>query len=305
MSSPIPAPDPAPARHTARPLPPRRYVPGRDPHPFRNPEGHTWQGGAAPVAPPWAPGPWADDEPFLHGVDLFNHRFVWEAHEVWEGLWRQAPPDAPHRPLLQGLIQLAAWLLKRHMGDAGSADRLREAAMRHLGEARARGGDVVHGVALETVAAGVAQAAAHGDWLLLRVPGKPPLRVVAAVWVEEGRVLAALRPPHVARGGLWELPGGKVEAGESDQAALERELQEELGVTVEAGPAVAEAVYDYGDVCVRLVAVPCRLRSGVPAAREHDALRWLDAAGLDAVTWAPADLPLLPTVRAMLLGTGG
>ena len=126
------------------------------------------------------------------------------------------------------------------------------------------------------------------------------LRVVAAALVEGGRVLAAQRPAHKSQGGLWELPGGKVEAGESDAQALARELAEELGVAVEVQRHLAEAVHAYPEKTVRLVALGCRLVQGRPEAREHQALRWLSAAELHQVDWAPADLPLLVAVRAWL-----
>lgn len=126
------------------------------------------------------------------------------------------------------------------------------------------------------------------------------LRVVAGAVRHQGRVLAALRPPDAARGDLWELPGGKVEAGEDDRAALARELDEELGLTVEVGPHLAEAVHDYGDVRILLVAYGCTWRDGDLDVREHAAVRWLGPDDLDAVAWAPADVPLLPATRQWL-----
>lgn len=129
-----------------------------------------------------------------------------------------------------------------------------------------------------------------------------PLRVVAAVLVRDGRVLAAQRPAHKSQGGLWELPGGKVEPGETDAQALARELREELGVDVVVGAAVAEGLHPYPARPVLLVALRCSLAPGAePVAHEHQALRWVDAPGLDGLAWAPADLPLLPAVRALLV----
>jgi mutator protein MutT len=126
------------------------------------------------------------------------------------------------------------------------------------------------------------------------------VRVVAAVWIEEGRLLVARRGPGQRQAGLWELPGGKVEPGESDGAALERELAEELGVQVRAGPSIAEAVhhYDHGSIC--LVATRCWRSEGEPVAREHAALAWVSEAQLEALEWAPADVPLLESVRQLL-----
>lgn len=128
------------------------------------------------------------------------------------------------------------------------------------------------------------------------------LRVVAAVLVRDGRVLAARRAAHKREGGLWELPGGKVEPGEDDATALARELEEELGVTVAVGAAVGESEHAYGHGVVRLVALRCTLVAGEPAALDHDALLWLGPEELAGVTWAPADVPFLGTIRQILGG---
>lgn len=96
-------------------FPPYAYVPGRTPHPFRDPRGHGHGGGNAPPGAV-APADWRQCPAFLDGVDLFNHRFYWEAHEAWEGLWRQYPPGAPAAVLLQGLIRLAAAGVKAREG---------------------------------------------------------------------------------------------------------------------------------------------------------------------------------------------
>lgn len=127
-----------------------------------------------------------------------------------------------------------------------------------------------------------------------------PLRVVAAVLLRDGRVLAARRPPHKSQGGLWELPGGKVEDGETDAQALTRELHEELGVEVAVDGPLAESLHAYPGGAVLLVALRCRLLTGEPTPHEHTALRWLAADTLDQVAWAPADVPLLDAVRSLL-----
>lgn len=125
------------------------------------------------------------------------------------------------------------------------------------------------------------------------------MRVVAAVWVRDGRLLAARRPRHKREGGLWELPGGKVDEGESEAAALERELAEELGVRVRAVERLDASVHVYDHGRIELVA--WRVEGpDEPEAREHEALRWVGAADLDALAWAPADLPLLVRVRPLL-----
>ena len=121
------------------------------------------------------------------------------------------------------------------------------------------------------------------------------MRVVAGIIFRRGRLLAALRPHSVSRGGLWEFPGGKVEPGESDRAALHRELMEELALTVEIGTQLATSVHHYPELEVELVGYRCTALS-LPRALEHDELRWLRPDELHTLKWAAADLPLVRAV---------
>lgn len=127
-----------------------------------------------------------------------------------------------------------------------------------------------------------------------------PVRVVAAVLCRGGAVLIAQRAPPRAEAGAWELPGGKIDAGESEAEALVRELYEELGVEVRAERRLGSSVHAYAHVTIELIAWACTLVSGEPRALEHQALAWVGPEGLDAVAWAPADVPLIPAVRAWL-----
>jgi 8-oxo-dGTP diphosphatase len=133
------------------------------------------------------------------------------------------------------------------------------------------------------------------------VNGRPSPRViVAAVIVQDGRVLACERsaPPEVA--GRWEFPGGKVEAGETDAQALARECAEELGVRVEVGARVGPDVpLAHGRAVLRVFTVTL-LNGDEPRALEHTAMRWLAADELDSVPWLPADRPIVAELPVLL-----
>ncbi|HXK92904.1 MAG TPA: DUF309 domain-containing protein, partial [bacterium] len=90
-----------------RPLPPYTFIPGCHPHPTHHPEGHSFGMAPAEIEPP-DPQVWARCEIYLHGVDLFNHGYYWEAHEAWEELWQADGRIGPVSDFLKGLIKLAA-----------------------------------------------------------------------------------------------------------------------------------------------------------------------------------------------------
>ena len=128
------------------------------------------------------------------------------------------------------------------------------------------------------------------------------LRVVAGVVVRDGQVLVARRGPGMSSAGHWECPGGKVEAGESDAEALNRELQEELCIDVAVHQHLLDVVEPLGDRDLRVVFYRCSLSSGEPTLTEHDALRWVGPAELDTLNWQTADEPAVGLIRRLLLG---
>ena len=116
-------PDPGCARYTRIAFPAYRYVPGRSPHPRRDPGGHSY-GRPEPLAAALDPAEWATSTVYLHGVDLYNFAYWWEAHESFEALWQAADKEGTLGQMLQGLIQIAAGNLKRFMGAESAAQKL-------------------------------------------------------------------------------------------------------------------------------------------------------------------------------------
>jgi len=166
MSEGIPAPQEPARRYVPdRTLPPYRYVPGLNPHPFRNPAGHMYTDGSAPDEPDWDSNQNAlTDSSFLWGVDLFNHRYFWESHEAWEALWHQVDRTDPRSDLLQGLIQAGAFVLQRHRGKQGPSDRLFNASMTRLKNAHNAAGDICYGVELPATMTQLSTFHDGGEW---------------------------------------------------------------------------------------------------------------------------------------------
>ncbi len=119
------------------------------------------------------------------------------------------------------------------------------------------------------------------------------INVVCAVILDgDGRVLVCQRPEGKALAGKWEFPGGKIEPDEKPEAALCREIVEELGCTIEVGGAMAEVEYHYDDFSIRLQPYRARILAGAPVAIEHAQLRWLSLAECASLEWAEADVPI-------------
>lgn len=119
----------------------------------------------------------------------------------------------------------------------------------------------------------------------------------------DGRVLLAQRPEGKSMAGLWEFPGGKVEAGERPEEALIRELNEELGITVRE-PCLAPltfASHTYPDFHLLMPLFICRRWEGFVRAAEGQAIKWVQPKDLRSYPMPPADIPLIPVLRDLLV----
>lgn len=122
------------------------------------------------------------------------------------------------------------------------------------------------------------------------------IEVVAAVIVKDGRLFATQRGYGQFKD-WWEFPGGKIEAGESPEQALKREIMEELQTLIQVGDLLTTVDYDYPDFHLTMHCYLCTVLSGTLTLLEHEAACWLTASELDSVKWLPADLSVLEALR--------
>lgn len=129
------------------------------------------------------------------------------------------------------------------------------------------------------------------------------------VWVSavalidsDGRVLLAQRPPGKKMAGLWEFPGGKIEAGETPEQALVRELKEEIGIDTAASclAPLAFASHRYDDFHLVMPLYACRVWQGQVTAREGQSFVWAYPKDFDKYPMPPADIPLIPVLKELL-----
>jgi 8-oxo-dGTP diphosphatase len=128
------------------------------------------------------------------------------------------------------------------------------------------------------------------------MPDKPVVLVAAVALVDrDGRVLIARRPPDKSMAGLWEFPGGKVEPGETPEAALIREMHEELGIAIKPAclSPLTFASHDYDDFHLLMPLFVCRVWEGFVSAKEGQELKWVPPTQLNDFPMPPADKPLI------------
>ncbi|HSH09017.1 MAG TPA: (deoxy)nucleoside triphosphate pyrophosphohydrolase [Oceanipulchritudo sp.] len=129
---------------------------------------------------------------------------------------------------------------------------------------------------------------------------RTPLNVVCALVFHSGRVLATRRDPNRSFPLLWEFPGGKLEAGESGEEALHRELEEELKLQVEIIEALDQVEYDENGHHICLHPFVCRpALPWAPVPLDHVEIRWVTPYEALQLTWAPADIPLLKNLERL------
>jgi 8-oxo-dGTP diphosphatase len=133
-----------------------------------------------------------------------------------------------------------------------------------------------------------------------RERSEPHVIVVGTAIVRDGNVLAQQRAYPARDAGRWELPGGRVEPGESELDAVVRECLEELGIRVRVGGRVGGDVPLREGLVLRVYAAAPEPPDAEPHPHDHQALRWLSESELDNVDWLPADRVLLPALRSLL-----
>lgn len=125
------------------------------------------------------------------------------------------------------------------------------------------------------------------------------IKVVAAVIIDNKKVFATQRGYGEYKD-WWEFPGGKIEAGESPEEALKREILEELDTKIEVRSLIKAVEYDYPNFHLYMMCYQARIISGSLILKEHENAKWLEKAELNSVNWLPADLEILNLVSELL-----
>lgn len=121
-----------------------------------------------------------------------------------------------------------------------------------------------------------------------------PTTVVGAIITKDDKVFAARRNPERSAGGLWEFPGGKIEPDEDPEAALRRELNEELGIVVSVGKLASRHTTSVGTALIDLACYWTQLSGTAPdSSTDHDDMDWFTPQQLHSLQWSPADVPIV------------
>jgi 8-oxo-dGTP diphosphatase len=126
------------------------------------------------------------------------------------------------------------------------------------------------------------------------------IHVAAAVLIDQGKVFAAQRNNTGEMARKWEFPGGKLEPGETGEAAIIREINEELSVSITVDRYLMTVAHTYATFSLTMDAYLCTIQEGTIMLAEHEESRWLSAESLFSVDWAAADIPIVHQVAALL-----
>ena len=129
------------------------------------------------------------------------------------------------------------------------------------------------------------------------------IRVVAAVIRNEDKIFATARGYGEFKGG-WEFPGGKIDAGETPEEALRREIKEELDTEIAVDKLFTTIDYDYPTFHITMHCYLCTIENGSLTLLEHEAAKWLSLEQLDSVTWLPADLLVIAELQKSCIPFG-
>lgn len=121
--------------------------------------------------------------------------------------------------------------------------------------------------------------------------------VTAAILKKGSKILIARRSPTKDLGGYWEFPGGKIEAGETAEDCLKREIEEELGIIIKVGDFFMENEHHYTDKIILLKAFECQHISGTIVLNDHDQIEWVEKSEFVNYKFAPADIPFIEALN--------
>lgn len=124
------------------------------------------------------------------------------------------------------------------------------------------------------------------------------IKVVAGILQKDDKILIARKAPGKSLEGYFEFPGGKIEALETPEESLVRELMEEMSIKIKVNKYVGESIYDYGNIVISLKGYTAEILEGEITLTDHDMYKWVTLAEINDYKLAPADIPLVEELLA-------